>query len=45
MEQPAEEAPMDRVLGSGRAELMGEEMAALVAECLWGKRKVMVEAV
>ena len=27
---------MDRVLGSGRAGLMGEEMAALVAECLWG---------
>jgi len=36
---------MDRVLGSRRAGLMGEGMAALVVECLWGKRKVMVEAV
>ena len=36
---------MDRVLGSGRARLTGEGMAALDTECLWWKRKVMVEAV
>ena len=36
---------MDRVLGSGRAGPTGEGMAALDTECLWRKRKVMVEAV